>query len=163
MVLTTITIRPSNRVSDSGVAVLVGVNEEGKFSATFQDENYEDDRLEGLRRQLATAILASRFEVQFYSVDGRAGTMRGYHAGNHDLLVTWSDGEMGRMRSYTPVFREISPETVAELSELRAQIERATTRIQEITGATEQASDLFNEAFGHDVTDYSFNPEVALT
>lgn len=142
-------------VIDGSVSVAVEVDEDGEFSAQFLGDSYKADSLLRLLRVLRDAVRAARFTVPFVSLAGRPGVMRGYHAANRDLLVTWNDGDKGRLATHERVFRPgaVGQDELDEITALERVIVQARERVQEIQARGERASDLFNEAFGEDITD----------
>lgn len=139
-----------------GKSVPVDVSESGVFTATFADETFEAGSLAQLHNNLVDALIASRADVPFVSKSGRRGRMRGFHAGNYDVLVTWEDGTKGRMPPSERVFRadEIEEETVEELRRLQKQRGEVTDQIQQIQArARTEGRTLLAEALGEDVAD----------
>lgn len=137
-----------------GKTVPVDVSESGEFTATFVDETFSAGSLRQLRDHLTDALIASRAEVPFVSRAGRRGTMRGFHAGNYDVLVTWADGTKDRMSPSDRVFRpdEIDEQTLEELVRLQALRGSTVEQIQAIqASARTEARLLLAEALGEDV------------
>jgi hypothetical protein len=143
-------------ITRKGVDFDVDVSEDGKFSATLKDDVYDADDLDHLRRILDDAVVASRLSVPFVSEYGRRGVMRGYHAGNRDVLVTWDDdGSKSSISQHNKVFSEnFDPDLIDELQSLGRVIDQAQDRIQEIMSGAVKASTLFSEAFGEDLSDW---------
>jgi hypothetical protein len=142
-------------ITRKGVDFDVDVDEQGKFSTTLKDEVYESESLDRLKRLLDDAVVGSRLEVPFISLSGTRGVMRGYHASNRDILVTWHNGTKGRFSQTTKVFSEnLDPDLLEELQTLRRVVEQANERIEEITAGAIKADALFSEAFGEDLSDW---------
>lgn len=139
-----------------GVTFEVNVTGLGKFEADFEGEHFQADTLLTLRRQLRDAVMASRHEVPFVSESGRRGVIRGYHAGNRDLLVTWDNGDKDRLNPRTLVFRgDVGAAIVSELQALTAQIAVAERRQRTLMKEnTHTAASVFAPAFGIDVTNH---------
>jgi hypothetical protein len=137
-----------------GVEIEVSVTENGKFEATFKDETYDATEMRVLGSHLKDAVLSSRVEVPFVTADGRRGVMRGWHAGNRDILVTWADGTKDRIRQYEPVFRpeNIDDERIDAIENVQAEQERLKARLRELQSGTEKADDILNEAVGEEIT-----------
>lgn len=138
-----------------GKSVAVDINESGQFTATMAGETFETGSLSQLRDHLTDALIASRAEVPFVSKTGRRGTMRGFHAGNYDVLVTWVDGTKDRMSPSERVFRpeDIDEETLQELVRLQKLRGETAAKIQDIQAqAKTEPRAMLAEALGEDVT-----------
>jgi hypothetical protein len=145
-----------------GIAIPVGVSDEGLFVAELDGEEYESGTFRGLKWMLEKAMLARRFEVLFVSVWGRKGVMRGYHAGNHDVLVTWSDGTKDRISQHDKVFAadEVSDEDIAEIQSLLEQTKAIDLKIAAFhERATHKSADLLSREVGTDLTEH--NPDAS--
>jgi len=159
MALTHVNIAPTR---DQEILVPVEVDEQGTFSASWDGEMFAANRLEALAYQLRELALSRRTQMPFVGSGGTRGVIRGYHAGNRDLLVTWEGGEKGRFSGHTKVFRpeSISDEEIAEIKRLEREIEEKSKRLKEIRTKTENADDLYNEALGFEITSWEREKEA---
>jgi hypothetical protein len=137
----------------SGVEFEAAIDDEGKFSVTLDDEIYEADSLNGLRGQLRDAIIARRMEVPFITTEGDRGVMRGFHAGNRDVLVTWESGSKGRLSPHIIVFRdgEITDEEIEELKTIQRQGEELRARKVAISEKAKRTSEILEDAVGENL------------
>lgn len=161
MYLTDLTIN----VKGDEFTFAVEVTEDGTFTTDYQGDVVNDERLDSLRRSLQDVVLASRAEVPFVTATGRAGIIRGYHAGQRALLVTWSNGEKGTLNTHAQVYRELSDEQVAEVKAAAQQFGDAQARVEtarDALGDGERASTLLSGALGEDITlpEHRRQPEV---
>lgn len=143
--------------------VEIQVSEDGQFHAEFLGDHFQSQQLSLLKAQLRDRLLSSRVEVPFISMEGRKGVMRGWHAGNHDILVTWEDGTKGKLGTYADVYPELDESELSELSDMLL----AAKTIQDSLATFEadrqerkkRASDLLAQAVGEDLSDYRRNQE----
>jgi hypothetical protein len=140
----------------SGVDFTADITDEGKFVTTLDGEPHENDRLDGLKYELRDSLLARRVEVPFVSLKGTPGTMRGFHAGNKDVLVTWEDGTKARVSHYANVYRDgvLSEAEVQELRDIERQLDELRARREELEPKTEKAGDILNEAVGEGIAGF---------
>jgi len=141
----------------------IDVHEDGSFSAEFLGEHFSSPQLSTLKGQLRDALIGSRAEVPFVTMEGRRGVMRGWHAGNYDILVTWEDGSKGKLGTYADVYPSLD---ASELEELQTNL-MAVKTLQDGMATFEadrkeriaRASDLLAQAVGEDLSDYRRNQE----
>lgn len=171
--LTTLTIAPFRLHGEDGVEPTVTVSvsvdaEDGKFRATMNDQEYEAESLSGLRGDLVAAVTAAKLNVPFVTTKGERGTVRGWHAGNHDVLVTWADGSKGRIGTWDTVARDATPEQLQALAEARDRFDKADAARREAEKALNavklrdgiRVTELMLEELGFDVTSREFREEV---
>jgi hypothetical protein len=138
-----------------GNTVQVEVGEDGTFRASLNPElELEAESLGRLKGLIRDSIIGSRVEVPFVNDYGARGVMRGFHAQNQDILVTWDDGEKGRISPHTRVFKTMGDETVAEIRSLEGTVRQAQERLAEIRKPGLQAQDVFVEGLSEDVFDW---------
>jgi len=129
------------------------------FSTTVNGDEINSPTLNGLRRMLKDMIIASRIEVPYTDAYGTRGVMRGIHAGNRDILVTYSNGEKGRISGYERVYLEADAAAVdqarAEVRAAEQQLADANAHLKEALGPALDASDAFAAALGVDLLDWS--------
>ena len=89
----------------------------GMFVAEIAGETETSETLGGLRSMLSKVIRGTRLEVGFVTGDGDEGVVRGLHASQHKLLVTWKDGEKGTLDTFEHVFPagELSEQELVDL------------------------------------------------
>lgn len=150
MHLTTLTVE--------GVEVEIDVNEKGIFSAKLGGEELADEAIDRLERQIKAMIIARRIELPFTNANGNRGVMRGYHAGNHDILITWANGETGRLSDYETVYLNADEVTIAsarvEIKNAAEALKSAKDKLHEALGEGQRANEVFNEALGVDLYKY---------
>lgn len=124
------------------------------FVAEFGGETFTAETLASLRRHLKDYAVSYRTEAPFVSAFGRRGVMRGWHAGNHDILVTWDDDQKGRLSPHERVWTPegISDAEVAEIQAIREQQEQLGVRLAELQEGREEARVIFARAVGEDLT-----------
>ena len=139
----------------------IDVHEDGSFSAEFLGEHFSSPQLSTLKGQLRDALIGSRAEVPFVTMEGRRGVMRGWHAGNYDILVTWEDGSKGKLGTYADVYPSLDESELEELRELIHQAKVAQDQLATFEAdrreRKERASELLAEAIGEDLSDRSRN------
>jgi len=144
----------------NGVPLVVYVDNDGVFSTEFKDEEYTTGGQYGdlyrLKALMADTVKSSRLEVPFVLYDGRRGIMRGWHATQRKILVTWRDGTKGSIDTYANVWKaeDVSDETIAEIQRLEGEIHAASKRLRELRENTQHANEVFNEAYGEDLDDW---------
>ena len=134
-----------------GVDLTITVSPAGEFHGEYQGDDYMASSLSDLTRRLAVAIASSRTEVPFISQRGRHGVLRGYHAGNHDVLVTWSNGDKDRLSPHEKVFvpGEVTEAELEQMENLRRVVQQANDAIRDIEAKAEhRAAELLSEALG---------------
>lgn len=139
-----------------GHDVPVTVDDDGKFHATVGDAHLTSETLATLKNQIKDSIIGSRLEIPFVFATGRRGVMRGFHAANKDILVTWSDGTKARLSGREPVFLddEIDDATVEEILRLEDEITVAKERLGEIRSGARSAKSVVVEKLGEDLFAY---------
>lgn len=143
-------------ITVKNVELPLALDDDHQFVTEFMGETYTFDSIRLLEWQMQDVIRSAKLKVPFVKVDtGRAGHIRGWHATQDEFLVTWDNGEKGRLRSYEKVVAPTEfPEPDREL--LRSKLaEREAAKIRfdaEVKALTPeggvQAKDLFNERFG---------------
>ena len=139
---------------DQGVMVTARVNDDGKFVATFRDEEYVSDTLSGLTAQLRNGVKAARVEIPFVSARGRRGIIRGYHASNRDVLITWEDGRKSKLGQRDRVFPAdvVSDEQIAEIRQIDEQMDALKARLIELQAGLIEVEKVLNDELNENVT-----------
>jgi hypothetical protein len=139
---------------DQGVMVTARVNDDGKFVATFRDEEYVSDTLSGLTAQLRNGVKAARVEIPFVSARGRRGIIRGYHASNRDVLITWEDGRKSKLGQRDRVFPAdvVSDEQIAEIRQIDEQMDALKARLIELQSGLIEVEKVLNDELNENVT-----------
>jgi len=132
--------------------------ETAKFVADIGDERLESDSLDQLQRLVRDTLIGARVEVPFVSRRGRRGVMRGFHAGNRDILVTYDDGDKDRFDSHAQVFtvdtpRELIDAIVDRDAQILALADERDKLIAEAYkgGSLRRSGEFFMEALGEDL------------
>ena len=138
-----------------GTTVAVDVDDKGVFRASVNPElEFEADGLDRLKRVIRDSVIATRVEVPFVNDAGTRGVMRGFHAANRDILVTWEDGEKGRITPYTRVLPADTDEaTIEELRRLEQATREVQARLKELREPGRQAEEVFTEGLGENIFD----------
>lgn len=113
-------------------SVEVSVDDEGTFSTEVLGETYENPSFGGLLRDVRDGLIASRVEVPFVSTSGSRGVIRGYHAGQGKVLITWENGQKDTLSAYTSVFPSLSDEDAAEIIQAEADLTQAKQRLDAV-------------------------------
>lgn len=87
-----------------GQEIPVNVTDEGVFTATLDDQEVVGDSIREIERRCHNAIMASKIEVPFVTQNGHRGVMRGFHASQSKVLVTWANGDKGGIENHEKVW-----------------------------------------------------------
>jgi hypothetical protein len=149
-----------------GTEFPVYVNKEGEFALPINEELIlTNTHLVALLYEAKDTIKSLRLEVPFLNLNGAEGVIRGLHASNSDLLVTWYDGEKDRVPSRTLGYRPgtVSQEELDELRQAKREMAAAQEKLKWIEGRLVERqvnlADLFNESIGEELLNpyYSTN------
>jgi len=128
----------------TGIEIPVEITDEGRFTADLGGEQAQSDTLQGLKRNALQYVKTMRLNLPFVTTSGNRGTLRGYHASQNKLLVTFENGTKTTMDYYHPVFVERTAEQIEELRKAREQLSAAQERVKELTEDTVQARELYD-------------------
>ena len=140
----------------------------GTFSTQLGDIELAEDSLRSLLGVASKTMEGHRLNAPMIGLDGRRGVIRGFHAGNHDALVTWEDGSKGRLSGHDYI---LSPKAVSDerLAEIRAAVaaRREAEEAMRLAGihladltkeGRVRAQDFLTEAIGTDLFDRRWEP-----
>jgi hypothetical protein len=134
-------------VKVEGMEIDVEVRTDGEFQAFVDDQTVESPTLTGLEARLREAIHGKRLRIPFIlAATGRAGVIRGYHASQRKLLVTWDDGEKDTIGMTDRVWQpgEVSDGQLDELRALLAEIDRSYRRRLDLQSGGRAAKELLD-------------------
>jgi hypothetical protein len=118
-------------------------------------EDFADFTLEGVTNLLHNYLRGSQKTVRFVRVsDGRRGVMRAFHKSSRDLLVTWDNGQKGKIDTYANVLPgDTTDEVIAEIKAANAKLDEARDEYNRVTHRDDMldAQDLFTQTIGQDV------------
>jgi hypothetical protein len=139
--------------TETGLKLPAWVTSDGMFHATVDGQDLEAETLDRLNRIVRDTVVAAKVEVPFVALSGIRGTIRGYHGGNYDLLVTYEDGHKDRLRGHAKMFRpgDVTDAELAELKALRATVRETQAEIAKIEAKCVDAGVLLNEALGEEL------------
>lgn len=142
-----------------GQKVAISVNEGGRFLASVGGADLQSDSLSVLKGQIRDTIAGARVNVPFVNLQGRAGMMRGFHATSRDVLVTWSNGEKGKLGATDRVFiaGQISHAKIEEIKTTIESIDKGRARLKELREGVVEAKAILAAAVGEDLFAYGRN------
>lgn len=147
-----------------GQPVQIEVTDTGQFRATVGEVELEADYLDRVRRQIDDTVYGHRIEVPFVNLNGYHGTMRGFHAAQRKVLVTWDDGDKDSLDSYEKVYRGgiLTDAEVDSIKSIRAEIAKLQAERKAIEAKAESAQVVLADAIGEDLFDHRRHDPVGV-
>jgi hypothetical protein len=145
-----------------GPTVPIYVTTEGRFVATIGEVELDHPHFDSVKRQIDDTVYGHRIDVPFVDRNGRRGTLRGFHASQRKVLVTWENGNKDSLDSYSEVFRpeNISDEQIDAIRAAIRQITEAHAQLETLREGTERVNELLAEKIGDDLFEYNRDRKV---
>ena len=135
------------------VTVPVTVNEQGHFIATWNEQEFRAESFSTIRSHIKDAVRAARVQVPFIAMNGRRGVIRGFHASQRSILVTWDGGVKDSIDTYSKVFPgDIDPHVIEEIITLEQTRAKIMDRLQELRAPAIPAEQFLNDFVGENLT-----------
>jgi len=148
-----------------GHPLAIEVTDEGRFLATVGEVEVDADTLDGAKRQIDDTVYGYRVEVPFVdAATGRRGVLRGFHAGQRKLLVTWQDGSKDTIDPYRMIFpgEAVTDEQAARIVALVEQMTEARRLHVAAQEGSVKAQTLLAEKIGEDLFDFRRHDPVGV-